>query len=139
MSSKQSKRAAREALKSARSGLAAGTSGLDRLEDAGFGGDADDDVYQEMGEEEYREYVGRQNEREDFVIDDDGLGYHDDGDYDIHELVARDEARQNPTSSQATNKNSNNALTKDALRRARRKKAAMTSAKGGNNGGEEKG
>ena len=30
-----------------------------------------------------REYVERKREREDFVVDDDGLGYHDDGEYDI--------------------------------------------------------
>ena len=36
-------------------------------------------VYDEVNEEEYEKLVNARREREDFVVDDDGLGYHDDG------------------------------------------------------------
>ena len=39
----------------------------------------DDAIYDLVDEEEYRELVDKRRKREDFVVDDDGLGYHDDG------------------------------------------------------------
>ena len=67
MSSKQRKKASLAALKSARSGRRS-TSALDDvlLEDDA----ANDDVYEVMDETEYRDYVERKREREDFVVDD---------------------------------------------------------------------
>ena len=65
---KSRKAAALAALKSGRSG------GLDDFEVA-----EDDAVYDYVDEDEYRELVDQRRRREDFVVDDDGLGYQDDG------------------------------------------------------------
>lgn len=99
-----------------------------------------------------REYVERKREREDFVVDDDGLGYHDDGEYDIRSgnyggeeearggeftvlegswgFDARVVSRCSLTSfwfhfvgSGKKRGNGTAALTKEALRKARRNKA----------------
>ena len=71
LSSREQKRQARQALKSARSGR---SSGLDALlnEDV----EENDDVYEQMTEEEYRQYVERKREREDFVVDDGTFLFH---------------------------------------------------------------
>ena len=66
LSSREQKRQARQALKSARSGRSSGLDALLNDED----GDDNDDVYEQMTEEEYRQYVERKREREDFVVDD---------------------------------------------------------------------
>jgi hypothetical protein len=66
MSSKQRKKASLAALKSARSGRRS-TSALDDVPDDDT---ANDDVYEVMDETEYRDYVERKREREDFVVDD---------------------------------------------------------------------
>ena len=69
MSSKQRKKASLAALKSARSGRRSSSSALDDvclLEDDA----ANADVYEVMDEAEYRDYVRRKREREDFVVDD---------------------------------------------------------------------
>jgi hypothetical protein len=87
-----------------------------------------DDVYESLTEQEYREYVERRREREDFVVDDDGLGYHDDGEYDIHALGAHDDYQENRGGKKRGNGTA--ALTKDALRKARKNKALQSA--GGN-------
>jgi hypothetical protein len=72
LTSKQQRRQALASLKSARSG---------RRGDGGGGGQLDaldellddtknNDVYETLDEEQYREYVERKREREDFVVDD---------------------------------------------------------------------
>ena len=73
LTTKQQKAAARQALKSRRSGRA--TSGLDALESSevgvGLGGsNKNDNVVDTYTEEEYKEYCERQLQREDFVVDD---------------------------------------------------------------------
>lgn len=72
LTTKQQKAAARQALKSRRSGRA--TSGLDALDESegvGLGGNnKNDNVVDTYTEEEYKEYVARQLQREDFVVDD---------------------------------------------------------------------
>ena len=71
LTTKQQKAAARQALKSRRSGRA--TSGLDALDEsegAGVGNNKNDNVVDTYTEEEYKEYVERQLQREDFVVDD---------------------------------------------------------------------
>jgi hypothetical protein len=69
---KQQRKLALASLKSARSGRL--SSALDealRDDERGGGGDArNGDVYDVLDEEEYREYVERRREREDFVVDD---------------------------------------------------------------------
>ncbi|KAL9187656.1 hypothetical protein ACHAXT_006034 [Thalassiosira profunda] len=121
-SRKQTRREALAALKSARASRGA-ASGLDAVD---F--DDEEDVFETMDEEQYREYVERRREREDFVVDDDGLGYHDDGDYDVAGAAARESRPQKKTGGGA------GALTKEALRQARKAKAAR-GAKGGDGGG----
>mmetsp|Transcript_8937 Transcript_8937/g.20092 ORF Transcript_8937/g.20092 Transcript_8937/m.20092 type:complete len:1678 (-) Transcript_8937:137-5170(-) len=130
MSSKSKKRAALAALKSARNGTSATGAGLDAME---F--DDVDDVYETMDEERYREYVEGKQDREDFVVDDDGLGYHDDGDYDILGAHDDDDAANSPNAAQSTKKGKGaNALTKDALKKARKNKALAAATA---NGAEE--
>ena len=65
----------------------------------------------------------------------DGLGYHDDGDYDITGMAAKDEEYNNNNNQGGANnkkkkKNSNNALTKEVLRKARKNKASVKAAAG---------
>ena len=43
----------------------------------------DDDIYDVVDEDEYQELVKKRRHREDFVVDDDGLGYYDDGEEHI--------------------------------------------------------
>ena len=72
LTAKQQRRQALEALKSARSGRQPGGQ-LDALDDLMMLDDNNDrnrDVYETMDEEQYREYVERKREREDFVVDD---------------------------------------------------------------------
>ena len=75
LSLKQQRAIARQKLKSARSGRNA--SGLDALDNTNQNDNEDgasdtnnDDVYERMTESEYKEYVERKREREDFVVDD---------------------------------------------------------------------
>ena len=74
LSLKQQRAIARQKLKSARSGRNA--SGLDALSnnnsdnEDGASDTNNDDVYERMTESEYKEYVERKREREDFVVDD---------------------------------------------------------------------
>ena len=72
LTTKQQKAAARQSLKSRRAGRA--TSGLDALDESegvGLGGNnKNDNVVDTYTEEEYKEYVARQLQREDFVVDD---------------------------------------------------------------------
>jgi len=71
---KQQRRLALASLKSARSGrLSSALDEVLRGDDDGRGGHGDarnGDVYDVLDEEEYREYVERRREREDFVVDD---------------------------------------------------------------------
>ena len=63
----------------------------------------------------------------------DGLGYHDDGDYDITGMAAKDEEynnNQGGANNKKKKKNSNNALTKEVLRKARKNKASVKAAAG---------
>jgi len=67
LTAKQQRRLALANLKSARSGrLSSALDGMDDVVDDRKNGD----VYDVMDEEEYREYVERRREREDFVVDD---------------------------------------------------------------------
>ncbi|CAN0327241.1 unnamed protein product, partial [Discosporangium mesarthrocarpum] len=43
------------------------------------GQDVDDDVYEEVTEDDYQDLVRKRQQADDFVVDDDGLGYADDG------------------------------------------------------------
>jgi hypothetical protein len=75
-------------------------------------GQDDDDIYEYMDEEAYTHLVESRREREDFVVDDDGIGYHDDG-----EERFGDEAAYNDddTNKKKRSVNANAALTSAAL------------------------
>ena len=68
LTAKQQKRQALASLKSARSGRSSGHQ-LDAL-DSLLDDTKNNDVYETMDEQQYREYVERKREREDFVVDD---------------------------------------------------------------------
>ncbi|KAJ8610436.1 hypothetical protein CTAYLR_008217 [Chrysophaeum taylorii] len=56
----------------------------------------DDKVFDEVDEEEYKKIVGERRQREDFVVDDDGLGYYDDGEEhfgEAEEILNKPKAR----------------------------------------------
>ena len=54
----------------------------------------EEDIYDVVAEEDYRDLVKKRQEREDFVVDDDGIGYIDDG--EEHQLndAPRDNGRR---------------------------------------------
>ncbi|GMI02114.1 hypothetical protein TrST_g14239 [Triparma strigata] len=113
-SAKATKRAAiREAIKAKRSGLeSGGGSALDdyTVKDEGA-------VYDEVDETEYASLVEKRRQREDFVVDDDGLGYHDDGEEFFGD-------REGDGSKQAKQKRGANAtLDESTLKKARRMNA----------------
>jgi hypothetical protein len=74
---KSSKQAKRDAIRAQILAKKQGTSAGGRLDEVEI---ADEGlVYDEVDETEYEAIVNARREREDFVVDDDGLGYHDDG------------------------------------------------------------
>ena len=68
---KQSREAVRAALRAAREGGAARSDQREAKEEK--------DVYEQVTEQEYADLVRKRRQNEDFVVDDDGLGYFDDG------------------------------------------------------------
>lgn len=85
--------------------------------------DNDDDIYETVTEEEYVKIVNARRQREDFVVDDDGLGYYDDG-----EELLGDEANHNNDSGKkrSSSNNANATLTSKALKKARLNHQSMT-------------
>ena len=134
LASKKKKIAALARFKAAKSGVAAHRSALDDLEDGTDGhlgnddGDDDDRIYDIYSEDEYRKLVQTRREQEDFVVDDDGLGYYDDG--EEHCWDGDDDERGGGKKG-GGNRNNNNtltaALTSKALSKAR--KAAQSTYK----------
>lgn len=114
MSSANRRRAALAKYRSARE---TGTSALDSVQFE------DDLVYDEVTEEEYRQTVQARREREDFVVDDDGLGYYDDGEERFGEDAEYHEQKQKPRSKNA-------ALTEQALKKARKTRALQATPAG---------
>jgi DNA polymerase alpha subunit A len=93
---------------------------LDDVEDAEA---VDDDVYDVVDESEYRALVAARRQREDFVVDDDGLGYHDDGEERLgDEADHDDDDRNNARKRDAVG---GAALTQKALKKARHLAAAQ--------------
>ena len=56
----------------------------------------EEDVYKEVNEDEYRRIVTERRQREDFVVDDDGLGYYDDGEehFGEEEEIAKEKNKE---------------------------------------------
>ena len=109
-SAKQRKLAAAARLKSARN---EGRSALDEWDDTG-----DDAIYDEVTEEDYRQLVESRRDREDFVVDDEGLGYYDDGE---EVMGGEGEASQPQKQRSATA-----SLTQQALKKARKAKQVQS-------------
>jgi DNA polymerase alpha subunit A len=76
----------------------------------------DDDIYDYLPEEEYQHLVESRRQREDFVVDDDGLGYFDDGE----ERLGDEDAAAAPLK-----RNASTGLTAKALKRARKAAASL--------------
>jgi DNA polymerase alpha subunit A len=123
MSSRRVQRAAAlDKLKAARQrGLA------DALDDADLI-PSDDDIYETVTEEEYTKLVQARRQREDFVVDDEGLGYYDDG-----EELLGDEAGIHEESSKKRSVSANAILTSKALKKARQVATSMATLEGGKN------
>jgi DNA polymerase alpha subunit A len=80
----------------------------------------EEDVYDVICEEDYQQLVQSRREREDFVVDDDGLGYHDDGG---EEYLGEEEAPKKRKHAATTA-----SLTQAALAKAKRQQQAAASA-----------
>jgi DNA polymerase Pol2 len=83
----------------------------------------EEDVYDVYDDDEYEKIVESRRQREDFVVDDDGLGYYDDGEERLgdeqgayHEAAAQFGKKRSASSGAS--------LTAAALKRARKNKAA---------------
>ncbi|KAL3944971.1 MAG: hypothetical protein SGBAC_000947 [Bacillariaceae sp.] len=76
----------------------------------------EEDVYDVVDEEAYANLVNSRRQREDFVVDDDGLGYYDDGE----ERLGDEEGNQGVKQK----RNGNAALTTKALKKARKRRDA---------------
>ena len=109
--SKEQQAAARQKLKDARHGIhSTGSSALDEV-------DLDEeDVYDVVDESAYEHLVQSRRQREDFVVDDDGLGYHDDGEETYGDEL-NDESQLKKKRQQ---QHANATLTSKTLRKARK-------------------
>lgn len=121
------KAAARAKLKQRRQGIISSTDLDDTLEIHD-----EEDIYEIVDENEYQNLVESRRQREDFVVDDDGLGYYDDG-----EERLGDEDHDNARSRSDKNKKrtSGAALTNKVLKKARKTKALSGSSTAATTGG----
>jgi DNA polymerase alpha subunit A len=115
MSSRNKKSLALQAMKDRRSGLRA-TTQTEEYE-AEY-----KQVYEQLDEDEYQALVQSRRDREDFVVDDDGLGYNDDG-----EEFYNDDDRAHDRDSSTKRKQQKATITAQALKKARRDRAALNS------------
>lgn len=93
------------------------TSRLDEIDDEGDDGD----IYEYLDEEEYRRLVESRRQRDDFVVDDEGLGYYDDG-----EERFGDEADYHDNETKKRPANVNAALTAAALKKAKKSQSVAS-------------
>ena len=110
---KQSREAVRAALRAAREGGAARSDQWEAKEEK--------DVYEQVTEQEYADLVRKRRQNEDFVVDDDGLGYFDDGE----EHFGEDEA-EGLEAAAPKQRGVVHARSKDAVRKARKLKEARS-------------
>lgn len=83
--------------------------------------DDDDEVYDEVTEEEYQELVRKRQQADDFVVDDDGLGYADDGEEFIENADGSEGAAGGRGDKGGGRKGVNGKINADSLRRKARK------------------
>ena len=76
-----------------------------------------DEVYDEVTEEEYQQLVRKRQQADDFVVDDDGLGYADDGE----EFIERLDAVEGDRGKGGAGKGINGKINSETLRRKARK------------------
>ncbi|CAM9333284.1 unnamed protein product, partial [Ectocarpus fasciculatus] len=101
-----------ESLRAARDGLESRTEQHE---------DDDDEVYDEVTEEEYQELVRKRQQADDFVVDDDGLGYADDGEEFIEKADGSEGAAGGRGDKGGGRKGVNGKINADSLRRKARK------------------
>ena len=71
---------------SALEAMRAAREGGDEARDSRWDMPDEQDVYDEVNEDDYRSMVEKRREREDFVVDDNGFGYYDDGEEHFGQL-----------------------------------------------------
>ncbi|CAN0008467.1 unnamed protein product, partial [Laminaria digitata] len=79
------------------------------------------EVYDEVTEEEYQELVRKRQQADDFVVDDDGLGYADDGEEFIERVDAADGEGEGGVKGGKGRKGMNGKMNSETLRRKARK------------------
>ena len=110
---KQGREAVRAALRAARDGTNARSDQWEQKEEK--------DVYEQVTESEYADIVRKRRQNEDFVVDDDGLGYFDDGEEHFGEDEAEGLEKAAPKQRGVIH-----ARSKDAVRKARKLKEARS-------------
>lgn len=89
----------------------------------------EEDIYEYVDEDEYQKVVDARRQREDFIVDDDGLGYYDDGEEHLGGEADNERHGDQARGSAGKKRNAGGAsLTAAALKKARRNKAAMEAA-----------
>lgn len=83
--------------------------------------DDPDEVYDEVTEEEYQDLVRKRQQADDFVVDDDGLGYADDGEEFIDRVEAAGDGEGRGKGDGKGRKGMNGKINADTLRRKARK------------------
>lgn len=79
----------------------------------------EDNVYDVLDEDQYEDLVRKRRQREDFVVDDEGLGYYDDGEEHAYERE-EEKLQRNLAEKEARKKSGVSTISAEALRKARR-------------------
>ncbi len=82
--------------------------------------DEDDTIYDEVTEEEYQALVRKRQASDDFVVDDNGLGYADDGEEYLQRQLDDEDLGRDDKKHQNSKRGMSNSLSCDALKKARR-------------------
>ena len=112
-----------------------GRSALDEDDD---NDDNDGQLFDYMSEKEYAAVVEARREREDFVVNDDGLGYYDDGEEHYGGEAEEEDDIEGGSHKKRKGSTTTAALTAQALKKARKnQKAAATAAARNHGGGDD--
>ncbi len=82
--------------------------------------DEDDGLYDEVTEEEYQALVRKRQANDDFVVDDNGLGYADDGEEYLQRQLDDEDLGKDDKKQKSSKRNMSNSLSCDALKKARK-------------------